>query len=81
MRVRSSVKWTALTGVTPGRNGSSVNGAVRVTVAVNDWTTLRPPGSAAVTRIVALPMVAAARFTRAPAVLAATTFGATDDAE
>ena len=40
MRVRSSVKWTARTGVTPGCSGSSVNGADRVTVTVNDRAAL-----------------------------------------
>ena len=47
MRARSSVKWTALTGVTPGTIGSSVNGAV--TCTRNDCAARRPSGSVAVT--------------------------------
>ena len=65
MRARSSVKWTALTGVTPGRIGSSVNGAV--TRTPNVCTALRPSGSAALTSITARPGAAALSVTRAPA--------------
>ena len=65
MRARSSVKWTALTGVTPGRIGSSVNGAV--TRAANDCDAVSPAGSAAVTSMTARPGAAAIRVTRAPA--------------
>ncbi len=39
MRVRSSLKWTALTGVSPGTIGSSVKGLDGLGVAVtpNAW--------------------------------------------
>ncbi len=55
MRVRSSVTWMALTSVTPGRRGSSVNGTVDDTVTVNECVTPSPPGSVAVTSITAVP--------------------------
>ena len=68
IRVRSSVKWTALIGVTPGTIGSSVNGTrIAATVTLNAWTALRPPGSVAVTRIVAVPSLTAVSVKRAPA--------------
>ena len=73
------MKWTALTGVTPGRMGSSVNGAV--TRAANDWVALRPAGSVAVTSMTARPGAAAVSVTRAPAAPAVTTDGADDDDE
>ena len=53
IRVRSSVKWTARTGVTPGTIGSSVNGAH--TVIVIPHRALRPPESNAVTPTYAVP--------------------------
>ena len=71
MRARSSVKWTALTGVTPGRIGSSVKGAV--TRTRNDCAALKPSGSVAVTSIVALPPPTAVRVTRGPATRTVTT--------
>ncbi len=82
MRARSSVKWTDLIGVTPGRMGSSVNGTLTFpsTVTVNACAARRPPGSVAVTRIVAAPSLAAASITKAPVALAVTTRRANDDA-
>ena len=53
MRARSSVKWTALTGVTPGRIGSSVNGAV--TRAANEFRTRRRPPEVRPTAFAASP--------------------------
>ena len=54
IRVPSSVKWTARTGVTPGRTSGSVKGAELLpTVTENVRVAVKPPGSDAVTRIVA----------------------------
>ena len=79
IRDRSSVKCTALTGVTPGWIGSSVK-ADGVTVTVNPCVALRPPASPAVTRIAAVPRLIAVNVTRAAAATALTTSGAADDA-
>ena len=46
------------------------------TVTVNDWMALRPPGSVAVTRIVAMPSPTAVSVTRAPAARTVTTCSA-----
>ena len=66
MRVRSSVKWTALTGVTPGTIGWSVKG--RITLTVNVWNAVvfEPPTSVAVTVTVAVPADTGATLTRLP---------------
>ena len=76
------MKWTALTGVTPGRIGWSVKGSDTdtSTVTVNDCTALKPPGSVAVTRIVPAPSRTSATITKAPVTLAVTTCVADDDA-
>ena len=50
------------------------------TVAVNGCVALRPPGSVALTRIVAAPSLAATSITKAPVTLAVTTCGADEDA-
>ena len=76
MRIRNSVKCTALIGVSPGRSGSSVNGAV--TVTTNDCMALRPPGSVAVTRIVEVPVPTAVSATQVPDARTVTTLGAVD---
>ena len=49
------------------------------TVTVNDWSTVRPPGSAAVTPIVAAPSPTAVTITRAPTASTLATCGADDD--
>ena len=53
--------------------------APRVTVTANDCVAVRPPGSAAVTRIVAAPMPTAASVRRAPDASTVATSGADDD--
>ncbi len=57
-----------------------MNDTVVDTVTVNDCMALSPPGSVAVTRIVALPSpTVVSVITRAPVARAATTRGADDD--
>lgn len=51
------------------------------TVTVNDCAALKPPGSVAVTRIVAAPSATAVSLTRTPVTPAVTTCGADDDTE
>ena len=78
MRVRSSVKWTALTGVTPGTSGSSLKDpvAVAVTATLNDWVAPRPLGSVALTVTVAVPAATDVTVTVLPDTVVAATAGA-----
>ena len=76
MRVRSSLKWTALTGVTPGTSGSSVNPLTpptACTVTAIDCVALKPAGSRAVTVTVAVPAATGASVTVLPETAAVTT--------
>ena len=73
------MKWTALTGVTPGTSGSSVNGAGITTVTANARVARSPAGSAAVTRTVDTPSPTAVSLARLPAGRTVTTRGADDD--
>ena len=84
MRTRSSVKWTALTGVTPGTMGSSVKPRAPAgrTVAVNVCVAvpLEPPASVAVTETVALPYAVGVTVTVLPRTATAATAGAEEAA-
>ena len=84
MRARSSVKWTALTGVTPGTMGSSVNGRAPAgyTVATNVCIAvpLEPAASVAVTVTVAVPAPLGVTVTRLPITATAATAGAEEAA-
>ena len=76
-----SMKWIAFTGVTPGWSGSLAKGAVVFdTVTLNGCVALRPPGSVAVTRIVAAPSSTAVNVTTSRAARALATCGADDHA-
>ena len=65
-------------GDSPGRSGSSVNGAV--TRTPNDCDPLRPAGVGGLRRIVARPTPTAVTVTRAPDARAVTRCGADDEA-
>ena len=67
MRSRSSVTWAARIGVTPRTSGWSVNALTAdPTVTAKVCAALRPPGSVAVTRIVAAPSDTGVTVTRLP---------------
>ena len=54
-------------------------GRLAATVTANNCDTLKPPGSVAVTRIVAVPAPTAVRITRAPIARTVATYGDDDD--
>ena len=84
MHTRSSVKWTALTGVTPGTMGSSVKRRAPAgpTVAMNVCVAapLEPPASVAVTVTVAVPSPVGVTVTVLPRTATAATAGAEEAA-
>ena len=83
MRVRSSVKWTALTRVSPGTSGSSVNDpvAAAVTVTLNVREHAQAEGSVAVTVAVAVPAATGVTVTVLPKAAVARTAAADDPPE
>ena len=66
MRTRSSVKCTALIGVTPGTSGSSVKGACTLTANVCVADVFEPSTSVAVTVTVDVPADNGATVTTLP---------------